>query len=92
MFVCFVVVVVVLSYLVASTALQTVCARCRFLSLVIAALSLSLSLSRALSLSPHRLSVRSGKRERAWHRARALRPPPPLASPQCGGNSHDGSL
>ena len=52
-----------------------------------------LSLSLSLSLSPHWLSVRSGKRERAWHRARALRPPPhPLfASPQCGGNSHDGS-
>lgn len=63
------------SYLVASKAPQTVCARCRFLSLVIAVLSLSLSLSRplshthslsiSLSLSPHRLSVRSGKRERA---------------------------
>lgn len=59
------------SYLVASKAPQTVCARCRFLSLVIAALSLSPSLSHthslsiSLSLSPHRLSVRSGKRERA---------------------------
>lgn len=38
------------SYLVASAALQTVCSSCRFLSLVIAALS-SLSLSRSLSLS-----------------------------------------
>ena len=51
-------------------------------------LSLALSLSLApspplsLSLSPHRLSVRSGKRERAWHRARALPPLPLLSAEQ----------
>lgn len=71
------------SYLVASKAPQTVCARCRFLSLVIAVLSLSLSrplsltytlvLSRSLS---HRTGCLCAAENGSAHRARALRPVP----------------